>query len=83
MRSVAAWTASIASVLLLSGCAALVAGADSLRGPSFGERTQAAWCEALLGVDLTAGEGDTEETIEGVADMIEVVWILCRDFIDE
>lgn len=80
--------ASTMSFLLLSGCADSVAGVDLPRiefgppPPAFGEETRKAWCEAMLGVDLTAGPGDNPETVEGVADMVEVVWLLCREYIE-
>lgn len=79
---VVSWTALTVSVLLSSGCAALVNGADSLRPPAFGEETRRAWCEALIENTPSAGPGDTEQTIEDVADIGEVIWILCQDYIE-
>ena len=81
MRSVDGWKASIASVLLLSGCAALGGGADSLRLQSFGEETRRAWCEALLENAPSASSEDSAQTQEEVADIGEVIFLLCEDFI--
>jgi hypothetical protein len=82
-KSPADWIILTVSVLLLSACGVLGSGADSLRSPqSFGEETRRAWCEALIENTPSAGPGDTEQTIEDVADIGEVIWILCQDYVD-
>jgi hypothetical protein len=56
-------------------------GADSLRPQSFGDETRRAWCEALIGNAPSASAEDTEQTQEEVADIGEVIFLLCEDFI--
>jgi len=87
LKSANVWIALTATVLLSSGCAVLGSGGDSLPGflreqPQFGEETRAAWCEALIEHTPSAGPGDTEQTIEDVADIGEVIWLLCQDYIE-
>lgn len=84
-RSASVWITSIVSVLLLSGCAALESGGDSLPGflrerPQFGEETRREWCRAMLENAPSAGPGDTAQTIEDVADIAEVIDVLCEDY---
>jgi ABC-type Fe3+ transport system substrate-binding protein len=74
--------AAIGAVLLLSGCAVLANGADSLRPQSFGEETRRQWCEALLENAPSASSEDSAQTQEEVADIGEVIWILCREYVD-
>jgi ABC-type Fe3+ transport system substrate-binding protein len=66
----------------LSGCAVLANGADSLRPQSFGEETRRAWCQALLENAPSASSEDSAQTQEEVADIGEVIFILCEDFIE-
>ena len=59
-----------AVALLLSGCVA---------SANFGTETQKAWCEALTANAPSASTQDTEQTQEEVANIGEVIWLLCRD----
>lgn len=81
MKFASGWAASIGIVLLSSACAVLESGADSLRGPSFGEETRRAWCQALLENAPSASSEDSAQTQEEVADIGEVIFLLCEDFI--
>lgn len=66
------WTSATAAALLLSGCA--VSG-------NFGTETQAEWCRALLENQPSASVDDDPQTQEDVADIGEVIWILCRRYL--
>lgn len=57
--------------MLLSGCASPVA---------FGTETQSEWCRALLDAAPTASSSDTEQTIEEVADIGDVIDTLCEEY---
>jgi hypothetical protein len=75
--------AAIGAVLLLSGCAVLANGADSLRPQSFGEETRRQWCEALLENAPSASSEDSAQTQEEVANIGEVIFLLCEDHLNQ
>ena len=59
----------LVTAMLLSGCVMPVA---------FGNETQDAWCKALMENAPTASIEDTPQTIEEVADIGEVIYLLCE-----
>jgi hypothetical protein len=50
---------------------------------SFGTETQREWCRALIENAPSASTSDTAQTQEEVADIGEVVWLLCQDYVRE
>lgn len=62
------------AALLLSGC---------VGSASFGTETRAAWCQALIDNAPSASVDDTAKTQEDVADIGEVIWLLCREHSSE
>lgn len=68
----------------MSGCAALENFASRISGSeAFGEETREEWCRALLENTPSASAEDTTQTQEEVADIGEVIWILCRGQLPE